>query len=148
MEPILHVQGCIQNFLDWVDNEIYAYKNTHSLRSNIKGYGGKTHYTDSQNSDTTAPLGRELCHLQFSFLAISPETFGYTLLFQYISDTIFFCYNYVCIYVCVRKVCNSLRFSHTLYAYWIISQWILEKKGGEVWNGFIWLSVGISGGLL
>jgi hypothetical protein len=28
--------------------------NKHSLRSNTKGYGGKTHYTYSQN-DTTAP---------------------------------------------------------------------------------------------
>jgi hypothetical protein len=34
------------------------------LRSNTKGYGGKAHYTDSQNSDTTAPSGRELYHLQ------------------------------------------------------------------------------------
>jgi hypothetical protein len=34
--------------------------NKHSLRSNTKGYGGKTHYTDSQNSDTTASSGREL----------------------------------------------------------------------------------------
>jgi hypothetical protein len=24
-------------------NEIYAYNNKHSLRSNTKGYGGKTH---------------------------------------------------------------------------------------------------------
>jgi len=30
-------------FPDWVDNEIYAYKNEHSLRSNTEGYGGKTH---------------------------------------------------------------------------------------------------------
>jgi len=30
------------------------------LRSITKGYGGKTHYTDSQNSDATAPSGREL----------------------------------------------------------------------------------------
>jgi len=30
------------------------------LRSNTKGYGGKTHYTDSQNSDTIAPNSREL----------------------------------------------------------------------------------------
>jgi hypothetical protein len=52
--------------------------NKHSLRD-IKGYGGKTHYTDSQNSDTTAPSGRELYHLQFSLQAVSPETFGYTL---------------------------------------------------------------------
>jgi hypothetical protein len=49
-----------------VDNEIYAYKNKHSLRSNTKGYGVKTHYTDSQNSDTTAPSGRELYHSVFA----------------------------------------------------------------------------------
>jgi hypothetical protein len=35
--------------------------------------------TDSQNSDTTAPSGRELYHLQFSLQAASPETSGYTL---------------------------------------------------------------------
>jgi hypothetical protein len=57
--------------------EIYAYKNKHPLRSNTKGYGGKTHYTESQNSDTTAPSGRKLYHLQFSLQAASPETFGY-----------------------------------------------------------------------
>jgi hypothetical protein len=60
-------------------NEIYAYLWYYSLRSNTKGYGGKTHYADSQNSDTTAPSGRELYHLQFSLQAASPETFGYTL---------------------------------------------------------------------
>jgi hypothetical protein len=54
-------------------------KNKHSLRSNTKGYGGKTHKTDSQNSDTTAPSGRELYHLQSSLQEASPETFGYTL---------------------------------------------------------------------
>jgi hypothetical protein len=54
--------------------------NKHSLRSNTMGYGGKTHYTISQNSDTTAPSGRELYHLQFSLQAASPETFGYTLI--------------------------------------------------------------------
>jgi hypothetical protein len=36
-------EGLYPKFLDWVDNEIYAYKNKHSLRSNTKGYGGKTH---------------------------------------------------------------------------------------------------------
>jgi hypothetical protein len=41
------LRGCIQKFPDWVDNEIYAYYNKHSLRSNTKGYGGKTHFTDS-----------------------------------------------------------------------------------------------------
>jgi hypothetical protein len=62
-------------------NEIYAYNNKHSLRSNTKGYGGKTHQTDSQNSDTTAPSGRELYHLQFSLQGASPESFGYSLVY-------------------------------------------------------------------
>jgi hypothetical protein len=35
--------GRIQKFPDWVDNEIYAYNNKHSLRSNTKGYGDKPH---------------------------------------------------------------------------------------------------------
>jgi hypothetical protein len=60
-------------------NEIDNNNNKDSLRSNTKGYGGKTHLTESQNSDTTAPSGRELCHVQFSLQAASPETFGYTL---------------------------------------------------------------------
>jgi hypothetical protein len=64
-------------------NEIYAYNNKHSLRSNTKGYGGKTHYTDSQNSDTTTPSGRDLYDLQFSLQAASSETFGYTLVQAY-----------------------------------------------------------------
>jgi hypothetical protein len=38
-----HLRGCIQKFPDWVYSGIYAYNNKHSLRSNIKGYGGKTH---------------------------------------------------------------------------------------------------------
>jgi hypothetical protein len=62
--------------------EIYAYNNRNSLRSNAKDHGGKIHYTDSQNSDTTAPNGRELYHLQFSLQAASPENFGYTLLYK------------------------------------------------------------------
>jgi len=33
----------IQKFPDWVDNEIYAYKNKHSLRGNTNVYGSKTH---------------------------------------------------------------------------------------------------------
>jgi hypothetical protein len=32
-----------------------------------------------KKSDTTAPSGRELYHLQFSLQAASPETSGYTL---------------------------------------------------------------------
>jgi hypothetical protein len=73
------IRGCIQKFPDGVDNEIYAYLWYYSLRSNIKGYGCKTYYTDSQNRDTTAPNGRELYYLQFSLHAASPETFGYTI---------------------------------------------------------------------
>jgi hypothetical protein len=53
--------------------------NKHSLRSNTKVSVGKTNYTDSQNSDTTAPSGRQLYHLQFSLQAASPESFGYAL---------------------------------------------------------------------
>jgi hypothetical protein len=34
---------CIRKIWDWVDNEKHAYKNKHSLRSNTKSYGGKTH---------------------------------------------------------------------------------------------------------
>jgi hypothetical protein len=34
---------CNQKFPDSVDNEIYSYKNKHSLRSNSNGYDGKTH---------------------------------------------------------------------------------------------------------
>jgi hypothetical protein len=41
--PPIRLRGCIQKFPDWVDNEIYAYNNKHSLRSNTKGYVGKTH---------------------------------------------------------------------------------------------------------
>jgi len=50
--------------------------NKHSLRSNTKH---KTHYTDSQNSDTSAYSGRELYDLQFSLQEASQDTFGYTL---------------------------------------------------------------------
>jgi hypothetical protein len=49
------------------------------LKSNTKSYGGTAHYTESQNSDTSAPSGRELYHLQFSLQVANLETFGYTL---------------------------------------------------------------------
>jgi hypothetical protein len=55
--------------------------NKHSVRSNAKGYCGKTHYTGSKNSNTTASSGRELYHLQFWLQVASPETFGYTLVY-------------------------------------------------------------------
>jgi hypothetical protein len=75
-------RGCIQKFPDWVDNEINNNNNNnnkHSLRSNTKGYGCKTHLADSQNSETTATSVRELFHWQFSVQAPSSETFGYSL---------------------------------------------------------------------
>jgi hypothetical protein len=59
-------------------NEINNNNNKHLLRSNTKDYGGKTHHIDLQNSNTTAPSGRELYHLQFSLQTASPETFGCT----------------------------------------------------------------------
>jgi hypothetical protein len=37
------IRGLIQKFPDWVRNEIYAYNNKQSFRSNTKVYGGKTH---------------------------------------------------------------------------------------------------------
>jgi hypothetical protein len=30
----------------------------------------------------------------------------------------------------------------------IILEWILQKEGGKVWTGYIWLRIGISGGML
>jgi hypothetical protein len=80
------IRRCIQTFPDWVGNEMYSYLWYYSLRSNIKGYGHKTHYIDSQNRDTTAPSGRELYHLQFSLQAASPETFGYTLVYTEVKN--------------------------------------------------------------
>jgi hypothetical protein len=76
-DHFVFIRRCIQKFPDWVDNEINNNNNKHSLRNNTKCYGDKTHYTDSQNGDTTAPSGRELYHLQFSLQAASPETFEY-----------------------------------------------------------------------
>jgi hypothetical protein len=67
-------EGVSKKFPDWVDNEINNNKK-HSSRSNTKSYGGKTHYTDSQNNGTTARSGRKLYHLHFSLQAASPETF-------------------------------------------------------------------------
>jgi hypothetical protein len=55
------------------------------LRTNTKRYGGKTHYSDSQNSDTTTPTSRDMYNLQFSLQEASPETFGYTLLHETLS---------------------------------------------------------------
>jgi hypothetical protein len=82
--------------------------NKHSLRSNTKGYGSKTHYSDSRNSDTTVPSSRELYHLQFSFQAASPETFGYNLV-NLVLLHIDMHYNEVCLTTCcVNTQCKIL----------------------------------------
>jgi len=41
-DKLIHITGCIQKFLDWVNNEINN-DNKYSLRSNTKDYGDKTH---------------------------------------------------------------------------------------------------------
>jgi hypothetical protein len=41
------IRVCIQKFPDWIDNELKNNNNQHSLKSNTKDYGGKTHYTNS-----------------------------------------------------------------------------------------------------
>jgi hypothetical protein len=38
--------------------------------------GSKLDRLDTQNSETTAHIGRQLYHLQISLQAASPETFG------------------------------------------------------------------------
>jgi hypothetical protein len=72
------------------------------LKSNTKGYGDKTHYTDSQNSGTIAPIGRELYHLQFSLQAASPETFGYTLVYWLWNSG----------YICLVAEASFMRITH------------------------------------
>jgi hypothetical protein len=37
----VYIRECIQKFPDWVDNEIYAYNNKHSSRSNTKVLAAK-----------------------------------------------------------------------------------------------------------
>jgi hypothetical protein len=44
--------------------------------STAEGYEGKTHKTDSEDSDTTVPSDRKLYYLPFSVLASSPGIFG------------------------------------------------------------------------
>jgi hypothetical protein len=75
-------KGASKSFRTESIKKYNAYLWYYLLRSNTKGYGGKTHQTDSQNSDTTTPSGRELYHLRFSLQIPSPETFGYTLVYE------------------------------------------------------------------
>jgi hypothetical protein len=41
-----------------------THNNKHSLRNNADGYGSKTHYTDSEDSNNMAPSGRKLYYLK------------------------------------------------------------------------------------
>jgi hypothetical protein len=43
LKNTFNLRGCIQKFPDWVNNEMNNNNNKHSLRSNTKGYGGKSH---------------------------------------------------------------------------------------------------------
>jgi hypothetical protein len=43
IEADINTKVYSKKFPDWVNNEVYAYNNKHSLWSNTKGYGGKTH---------------------------------------------------------------------------------------------------------
>jgi hypothetical protein len=80
MSPLcLLYEGVPKSFRTKSITKYTAHLRYHSLRSNAKGYGDKPNYSDSKNSDTTAPSGRELYHMQFSLRAASPETFGYTI---------------------------------------------------------------------
>jgi hypothetical protein len=82
VKPFLAYGGVSKSLRIDLINEInYNNNNKHSLRSNTKYYDVKIHEIDSQNSDKTAPGGRELYHLQFSLQAVSPETFGYSTRF-------------------------------------------------------------------
>jgi hypothetical protein len=102
-------------------NEIYVYRWCYSLRSNTKGYGGKAHWTDSQNSDITTLSGRELYHLQFSLQAASPETFGYTLVSSLNQQSL--------------RVTQLLRFLYRSEHAYIYTTWLeSHKKGDSVIN--------------
>jgi hypothetical protein len=58
------LRAYIQKFPDWVDNEITI--NTRWEATQMVMAAKLTRLTHSQSSDTTAPSGRELYHLQFS----------------------------------------------------------------------------------
>jgi hypothetical protein len=76
----------------------------HSLRSNAKDFGGKTHWTDSQNNNTTASSGRELYYLQFLLQAASPENLNTPSFISYNFRRIFMSYFIWCFEYCHRVV--------------------------------------------
>jgi hypothetical protein len=54
------------------------HNNKHLLGSIAEGYGYKTHWADSEDSDTAASTGKKLYYLQLSVLVASARTFGYS----------------------------------------------------------------------
>jgi hypothetical protein len=72
-----YVWRCIQKFPDGVDDEVNKKQQT-LVEKQHKGLW-RQNSIDWLTKYTIAPSGRELYHLQFSLLAASPETFGYTL---------------------------------------------------------------------
>jgi hypothetical protein len=70
----------MQKFLDWVDNEIYAYNNKHSRSNTQRDTAAKltrlTHKIAIQ-----LHLVAQLYHLRFSLEAASPEISGYTVVY-------------------------------------------------------------------
>jgi hypothetical protein len=81
-KPTLCYTRVHPNVSELSHNEINN-NNKHSLRSNTKGYGGKIHWTDSQDSDITA----ESCII-CSSRSRRPvrELFGYTLVYTEMSS--------------------------------------------------------------
>jgi hypothetical protein len=72
------LRGCIQKFPDWVDTLAFGITR---WEATLRIMAAKlTRLT--QNSDTTAPSGKELYHLQISLQAASPETFEYSLVLR------------------------------------------------------------------
>jgi ribosomal protein L31 len=53
---LCHYEGVSKSFRTESTTK-YTRTTINTIQKQHKGYGGKTHYTDSQNSDTTAPSG-------------------------------------------------------------------------------------------
>jgi hypothetical protein len=70
----------IQKFPDWVDNEI---------NNNTRWEATQRVMAAKSQNDTTAPSGRELCHLQFSLHAASLEMFGHTPVYSKMHATLY-----------------------------------------------------------
>jgi hypothetical protein len=72
-----HLKSVIRKL--WVTRNMH--NNIHLLRSNVNGYGCKTHYSKSLISNTKEPRARQLYYLLFSVLTVRLGSFGYTIIF-------------------------------------------------------------------